>query len=162
VIAPISKQLEKDDIAFRKGNDMTTYSGNQAVQSGYYFNSANWSIQPVAEDGARLPATEGTFYAVPTVVALLATPILGLAFLVFLPFIGFLLTFKAAVAPVAQLIHGSAGSMAATMSPGWQPGEAHLTGKRAEHPSVEEKGPTAAVGEELEALEQEIARKRKS
>jgi hypothetical protein len=139
---------------------MTTHTGNEAVKSGYYFDSASWSIQPIAEDGARLPATEGTWYAVPTLVALLATPVLGLAFLVFLPFIGFLLTFKAAVSPFARLVHGSAGSMAATMSPGWQPGEAHLTGKRDEHPSVEEKGPPAA-DEDLEALQREIERKRK-
>ena len=141
---------------------MTTHTGNEAVKSGYYFNSATWSIEPVAEDGARLPASKGTYHSVPTVVALLATPVLGLAFLVFLPFIGFYLTFKAALSPIVQIVHGSAGSMAATMSPGWQPGEAHLTGKRDEHPSVEEKGPPAAVSEELEDLQREIERKRKS
>ncbi len=143
---------------------MTSYNGNQAVQSGYYFNSASWSIEPVAQDGARLPAGPGTWYAVPTAVALLATPVLGLAFLVFLPFIGFLLTFKAAVSPIADLVHGTAGSMAATMSPGWQPGEAHLTGKRDEHAGVEEKGPThtAHEDEELGALQAEIEKQRKS
>jgi len=141
---------------------MTTHTGNEAVKSGYYFNSATWSIEPIAEDGARLPASEGTFYSVPTLVALLATPVMGLAFLVFLPFIGIYLSFKAALSPVFQLVHGSAGSMAATMSPGWQPGEAHLTGKRHEHPSVEEKGPPAAGDEELEDLQREIERKRKS
>ena len=141
---------------------MTTHTGNEAVKSGYYFNSATWSIEPVAEDGARLPASEGTYHSVPTLVALLATPVLGLAFLIFLPFIGFYLTFKAAVAPVFQLVHGSADSMAATMSPGWQPGEAHLTGKRHEHPSVEEKGPPAAGDEALEDLQREIERKRTS
>jgi len=141
---------------------MTSYSGNQAVQSGYYFNGSTWSIEPVSQDGARLPAGQGTWYAVPTAVALLATPVLGLAFLVFLPLIGFLLTFKAAVSPFGQLVHGTAGSMAATMSPGWQPGEAHLTGKRDEHPSVEEKGPPQAADEALEALQREIERKRKS
>jgi len=144
---------------------MTTSTGNQAVQSGYYFNSTSWSIAPVEKDGDRLPADRGTWHRVPTMVALLATPVLGLAFLVFLPFIGFLLTFKAAVSPIVELVHGSAGSMAATMSPGWQPGEAHLTGKRGEHAGVEEKGPTGAAQAEegeLEALQREIEQKRKS
>jgi hypothetical protein len=152
-----------DDIAIRKGNDMTTHGGNDTVKSGYYFNSATWTITPVAQDGDRLPAGAGTCHPVPTVVALLATPVLGLAFLVFLPFIGFLLTFKAALSPIAGLVHGTAGSVAATMSPGWQPGEAHLTGKRGEHPSVEEKGPPAAArdeGGELEDLQREIERRR--
>ena len=55
----------------------------------------------------------------------------------------------------------SATDLAATMSPGWQPGEAHFTGKRSENAGVEEKGPTAK-GDALDALAEEIERKRKA
>jgi hypothetical protein len=152
-----------DDSSLRKGDDMTTHGGDETAKSGYYFNSATWTITAVARDGDRLPAGPGTHHAVPVAVALLATPVLGLAFLLFLPFIGLLLTLEAAVSPIAGLVHGTAGTMAATMSPGWQPGEAHLTGKRGEHASAEEKGPPAAArdeGGELEDLQREIERRR--
>jgi hypothetical protein len=139
---------------------MTTFSGNQAVQSGYYLNTTSFAIEPIASDGARLPAGPGAWRRIPTVAALLATPFLGLAFLVFLPFIGFALTLRAAVDPIASLTHGSAGHLAATMSPGWLPGEAHLTGKRAAHDGTAEQGPAAARDEAMEALQREIDEKR--
>jgi hypothetical protein len=60
-----------------------------------------------------------------------------------------------------RVFHASATDLAATMSPGWQPGEAHFTGKRPENAGVEEKGPTAR-GDALDALAEEIERKRKN
>jgi hypothetical protein len=89
---------------------------------------------------------------------------MGAAFLIFLPLIGFYLALATLVRPVTKLFHRSATELAATMSPGWAPGEAHLTGKRAEGESVEEKGPPAAEGAagetEVAKLEREIAERR--
>jgi hypothetical protein len=128
---------------------MTTTSGDQAVKSGYYVNTSTFAIEPVAVDGARLPAGPGAWLRVPALVAVLATPFLGLAFLIFLPFIGIALTLRAAAQPALALVHGAAGQLAATVSPGWQPGEAHLTGRRA--------GPAADERDDvLEALQREI------
>ena len=88
------------------------------------------------------------------------TPVLGLTFLMFLPFIGFYLTIEAALRPVLRVFKQEATELAATMSPGWQPGEAHLTGKRHEESKiVEGQGPPAA---ELEKLAQEIEAKRQA
>lgn len=119
----------------------TTHAGNQAVQSGYYFNASRWAIEPVAEDGGRLPAGPGRWHRVPTAAALLAAPLLGLAFLVFLPFIGFALTAEAALAPVGRFFHEAAVGLTATMSPGYAVGAAHLTGKPGAAGAVEERGP---------------------
>jgi hypothetical protein len=55
-------------------------------------------------------------------------------------------------------IHGSATELAATVNPGWVPGEAHFTGNAARS-GVEEKGPISN-GDALEALAAEIARRR--
>jgi hypothetical protein len=137
-----------------------TFEGGAAVRSGYYYNAARWAVEPIAKDGDRLPEGEGTWMRVPTVVALGAVPLVGLGFLMALPFIGFALTAKALATPAIRLFHRSAEDLAATVSPGWQPGEAHLTGKRAENAEVEEKGPPSAAGERLEALEKEIEAKR--
>jgi hypothetical protein len=61
----------------------------------------------------------------------------------------------------AGLFHASAQELAATVTPGWQPGEAHLTGKRAgkEKEGAEEGLPPAAESS-LEKLEHEIEEKR--
>jgi hypothetical protein len=135
---------------------MTTYQTNQSVPAGYYFDSNRWSIEPVAANGGLLPA--GTWHRIPTALALVATPVLGLAFLVFLPFIGIALTVRAVLASSVDVVHGTAGDLAATMGPGWQTGEAHLTG------SADHQAPAAdakpAADEKLTALEGEIERKR--
>jgi hypothetical protein len=137
-----------------------TYESGAAVKSGYYVDPRGWSVHPVEHDGERLPEGRGAWRRVPTLVAIGLTPILGLAFLMFLPVIGFVLAARAAANPIVRMFRASATDLAATMSPGWAPGEAHLTGKRGEE-SVEEKGPPAPA-ERLDALEREIEDKRKS
>jgi hypothetical protein len=139
----------------------TTYESGSAVLSGYYFNPAAWHVEPVANDGGRLPAGEGRWMRVPTAAALLLVPVLGATFLVFLPLVGFLVTLQAVAARVVRVFEAPATELAATLSTGWQPGEAHFTGKRPENAGVEEKGPTAG-GDALDALAAEIERKRRN
>jgi hypothetical protein len=138
----------------------TTYESGSAVLSGYYFNPAGWHVEPIANDGDRLPASaRGSWLRVPTAAALLLVPVLGAAFLVFLPLIGFLVTLQALAAPVVRTFRRSATELAGTLTPGWQPGEAHFTGKASEHAGVEEKGPSSPR-DALEALAAEIQRRR--
>lgn len=137
----------------------TTFESGTAVLNGYYLNASSWSVTPVAHDGERLPAGPGRWMRIPAVAALALVPILGAAFLVFLPLIGFLVTLHALASAVVNAIHGSATELAATVNPGWVPGEAHFTGKTPEHAGVEEKGPIPG-GDALEALAAEIARRR--
>ncbi len=136
-----------------------TYQSGSAVRSGYYFNATRWHVEPIASDGGELPDVPGSWIKVPTPVALLLVPILGATFLMFLPLIGFVMLFRAIGAKALGAFRTSAEGLAATMSPGWQPGEAHFTGKRLEHAGVEEKGPTHR-GDALDALAEEIQRKR--
>jgi hypothetical protein len=78
---------------------------------------------------------------------------------VFLPFIGLYLTAQAAVRPLVGSFQRSAQDLAATVTPGWQPGEAHFTGKRPEEKAAEE---TPAGNAKLEDLANEIDAKRRS
>ncbi len=139
---------------------MTMIEAGTRVRKGYYFSAKSWSLQPVQSDGEPLPGASGERYLhVPLLAAFALAPLMGAAFLVFLPFIGFYLAIHAALRPVAHLFKKSAAEIAATVQPGWQPGEAHLTGKRAEGEGEgEEKGPSADG--ELAALEKEIAERR--
>lgn len=138
-----------------------TYGGGTAVKSGYYLNLTRWHLEPVDRDGGRLPEGKGEWMRVNTLAALALVPVLGALFLVFLPFIGFALALQAAAMPVVRLFKASAGDLAATMTPGWQPGEAHFTGKRTEEASVDAQGPPA-MPTRLELLEREIEAKRRS
>jgi hypothetical protein len=137
-----------------------TFNGGAAVQSGYYLNVSRWSVEPVARDGERLPTGKGEWMKVPTVAALLLTPIMGATFLMFMPLVGFILAIQALMQPLMTMFRSSAKDLAATMTPGWQPGEAHFTGKSPENAGVEEKGPIAN-DTRLDALEEEIERKRR-
>jgi hypothetical protein len=103
------------------------------MATNYYFHKATWDISTNPNNGVKLNT--------PLVFAL--TPILGALFLMFLPFVGFVLLGQAIAGAIAERFSGLfLGSMV--------PGEAHLTGKPAE--SV--KSPTQ--DEKLENLEKEI------
>ena len=94
-----------------------------------------------------------------TAAALMLMPVLGGLMVVFLPFIGLYLTAQAALRPLVGMFQRSAQDLAATVTPGWQPGEAHFTGKRSEEKAAEEAPSKEA---KLEELAKEIDAKRRS
>jgi hypothetical protein len=131
---------------------MTTYESGAAVKSGYYLNAKRWHLEPISVDGGRLPTGEGTWLKVNTAVALALVPILGATFLMSLPVIGFAVFGRAMAAKALATFTRSAEDLAATVSPGWAAGEAHLGGKPGDE---EAKTPKAST--ELDALEKEIS-----
>ena len=134
---------------------MTTIAAGTQVKKGYYFSMKSWTLQPVAADGAALPGAAGEPYLrVPLLLAFAVAPVMGAAFLMFLPFVGFYLAGSAAVRPVANVFRRSASELAAIVQPGWAPGEAHLAGRRAETAGDE------ARDARLDRLEQEITARR--
>jgi hypothetical protein len=138
---------------------MTTTNGGSAVQGGYYLSKSNWEIFPVEHDGQRLPGKAVEHYVkLPTAAVFLLMPVLGGLMVVFLPFIGLYMTAQAALRPLVGMFRRSAQDLAATVTPGWQPGEAHFTGKRSE-----EKAAAEAPSKEarLEELAKEIDARRK-
>ena len=135
---------------------MAKHVGGMQVEGGYYWNPRKWEVEVVASEGGRLKgAADAKYLKIPFPALFVVVPLLGALFLMFLPFIGFALLAHAIVKRVTGGVKEGATDLAATMSPGWRPGEAHLTGK----PGEEEAGaakPSAAV----EKLEKEIAEKR--
>jgi hypothetical protein len=87
-------------------------------------------------------------------------PALGGLMVVFLPFIGLYLTAKAALRPLTGIFSRSAQDLAATVTPGWAPGAAHLTGKATDEAGTVEgsRSPEAR----LDALAKEIEERRKA
>lgn len=92
----------------------------QRVERGTYWDVMSGEKIVLVRDGV-LPGT-GVYLKAPTAVVLLAAPVLGLAFALFLPFIGIAMT----VAAVAQTTGRTAAHAA---SFGWRPVEAYLAGR---------------------------------
>ena len=139
---------------------MKTINGGSAVRGGDCLSKSNWEIFPIAHDGGKLPGAASEHYVqVPTAAALALMPVLGGLMVVFLPFIGLYLTAKAVARPVAGMFKRSAEDLAATVTPGWAPGAAHLTGKATEEKKSED---VEAAAEKLAELAKEIEGKRKS
>ena len=139
---------------------MKTMNGGSAVQGGYYLSKSNWEIFPIARDGQKLPGAASEHYVkVPTAAALGLMPVLGGLMVVFLPFIGLYLAAKTAVGGVTGVFHRSAQDLAATVTPGWAPGAAHMTGKATDKKAAE--GETVEDAK-LAELAKEVEEKRKA
>ncbi len=135
---------------------MTTYNGNSKVKSGYYFSTSTLGIEVVGEDGGTLPGPATRRYVgVPFPVLFVIVPVVGLAFLMFLPFIGFALLGSAVVQRVTGHVSRGADALAATVAPPHATGAAYLGGHEGEEKNEE-------VSPEIEKLEREVADRRKS
>jgi len=106
---------------------MRHYQGHQIVEPGLYFNLAQFSFKSVETKGP-LPGSKNDVYRRTPVVALLvAGPILGLAFVVFLPFIGFAMLGRLLVGKLAEWSSDAAVSFARVVRPAFRPALAFLS-----------------------------------
>lgn len=82
---------------------MKENKGGSKVPAGFYFNKKSWEIVTVSgKKGGVLPGDVKTGYLrIPAVAMLAAAPVLGAAFVIFLPVIGFALFAGAAFKKVA-------------------------------------------------------------
>ena len=139
---------------------MARFNGGSSVPGGYYWNPRHWSVTTVKDDGGMLPGTSADRYLrVHGLVALLLAPILGGLFVVFLPFIGFAMFFQWAFQKVTGTAREGVRDLAATVTPGWRPGEAHMTG-RALDPKAEQLPAGGAGQKALEDVAAEVERRR--
>jgi hypothetical protein len=68
---------------------MTTFTGTQQVERGLYLNLKRFSMT-VLERRGTLPGTEeDTYRRVPVLLMLAVAPVVGLVYVIFLPFVGF-------------------------------------------------------------------------
>jgi len=137
---------------------MTTHNGGTAVKSGYYWNQRNWEFTMVPDDGGVLPGSADHRYRkVPLLLLLLAAPIIGGVFVMFLPLIGFAMAVGFAAKKVYGGIRGLGTDVAASMAHDMVPGEAYFAGKGGEPADQkDEPKPDAA----LDQLQKEIDDKR--
>lgn len=69
---------------------MKRHHGGTEVKAGYYWSLGKWSIVPVTTKERTLPGgPEHRYVKVPAALLLLLAPMMGAAYVMFLPFIGF-------------------------------------------------------------------------
>ena len=99
---------------------MTRHHGGETVKAGAYFNVKALSFK-VLEDEETLPgAASDEYIALPMVAMLVVGPALGLAYAIFLPFVGLAMA-------AAALLEKPAVAMARVTRPAWQPALSFLT-----------------------------------
>ena len=134
---------------------MTTYTGRQTVKAGIYLNTTTYSIETLNQAG-ELPGTDlDTYRHIPMLAMLAAAPLLGLAFVMFLPFIGFAMVLHLVGTKVYHLVADAMTEGVRVLRPSWAPAFAFLTRSKpaktdatAENPAAE--NPTDAWQENVE------------
>ena len=85
---------------------LKTFKGGDKVKGGFYFNRADWTMRVAPREGEVLPGNENAlYYAFPTLMLLVAAPLLSFAFVIFLPFIGLAMMLKVAIDKAAVMVH---------------------------------------------------------
>ncbi len=112
---------------------MAKRPGGTAAKSGFYWHLGKWEMTMVPKQGGLLPGGAGDRYLkVPVLALLVIAPLMGAAYAMFLPFIGFAMLFGFVGKKAWSATRLGASGVAATMGPSWRPGEAYLAGKKKE------------------------------
>lgn len=127
---------------------MFRYKGGNEVGRGFYWNPKAWAIEMVNAERGVLPGTPDIAYArVPVVALLLLAPFMGLAYAIFLPFIGFALLGDYLVRKAAAAVREAVAATTDLLSGAWRPGEAYLARRRRARKPAEPEAKRSATRE---------------
>lgn len=106
---------------------MFRFKGGQKVGKGTYWNVADGSRVDIADAGMLPGDGKVSYTRFPPGVVLLAGPVIGLLYVIAMPFIavGTIVTLAG-----RKLLAGLFNMLGNLVSFGWRPSEAHLTGKK--------------------------------
>ncbi len=106
---------------------MLSYKGGHKVGSGTYWDLSNGRRIDVTGEAVLSGDATATYYRVPSAVMLIIGPIMGLLYVLLLPFIGIATISLILIRKVAGALLGLVGR---SLSFGWRPKEAYLSGKK--------------------------------
>jgi hypothetical protein len=106
---------------------MLRFKGGHKVGKGTYWNIADGNRIDITDEGMLPGDSSATFTRFPPGIVLLAGPVIGLLYVIAMPFIavGMIVTFAG-----RKLFSGLFNLLGHLVSFGWRPSEAHLTGKK--------------------------------
>ena len=110
---------------------MRHYKGTEKVEPGLYFNPRQWSFKSIDDEGPLPGSKDETYRRVPMLALLVAGPFLGLAYVIFLPFMGFAMVAWLLGVKATHLAAGAARGATRVLRPGWEPSMAFLSRSKA-------------------------------
>lgn len=136
---------------------MTTYTGRQTVKAGIYLNTKTYHIETLNQTG-ELPGVDlDTYRRIPMLVMLAAAPLIGLAFVMFLPLIGFAMMLHLVGTKVLRAVTGAATKGVRVTRPSWVPAMAFL--HRAKHATPEKTAENPAAENPTDAWTEDVEKK---
>jgi hypothetical protein len=115
---------------------MTTYTGTQNVEAGLYYSARPFKLTTMDQNGPLPGADDRIYHRVPMILMLALAPLLGLAFVIFLPFIGFAMVARITGEKALELGGQLANQGARVLQPAWAPARAFLTRAKAAKPDT--------------------------
>jgi len=106
---------------------MLSYNAGHKVGKGTYWNLANGQRIDVEQEAILSGGASSTYLRLPTAMMLIAGPIIGLFYVICLPFIGIATILSLAA---RTIINGLLSLIGKSLSFGWRPREAYLSGKK--------------------------------
>lgn len=117
---------------------MFQHKGGTLVGRGTYWNLYNGEREVLKGEGT-LPGDEQTKYLrAPAIVVVLMGPVIGLFYVVLLPFIGLAMIFMLVTSQLSSMLYEVFGRTAAF---GWRPVEAYLMSRRNKKKAKRDKQP---------------------
>ncbi len=112
------------------------YKAGTKVGKGTYWDLVNGQRIDVGQEAILSGAESSTYFRIPTGVMLIAGPVIGLFYVISLPFIGI-----ATVATLAagKMVDGLLSLVGTSLSFEWRPKEAYLAGKNKKKSKKESK-----------------------
>jgi len=106
---------------------MLKYNGGNRVGKGTYWNLTNGERIDIRDEGTLPGDAKKAYYRMPAAAIIVAGPVLGLMYALFLPFIGIAMAVKL----VGQKIGGGVmETVQGSASFGWRPSESYLSGRK--------------------------------
>ena len=106
---------------------MFRHTGGELTKHGFYWNPRTWQVTLIERQGGVLPGPATERYArVPVLGMLVLAPIMGAAYVMFLPVIGFAMVLDFLGRRAFRAAKSGTVAMASVVSPRWRPGEAYL------------------------------------
>ncbi len=106
---------------------MKHYRAHETVDEGFYWNPRRLAFKSLEERG-RLPGeTDDTYVRIPALAVLPMGLVVSLAYVIFLPLIGFLMLGRIVVEKLYRLAADGARSAGRVLQPAWLPARAYLS-----------------------------------
>jgi len=106
---------------------MLSYKTGNRVGKGTYWDLSNGQRIDVEQEAILSGEASATYFRIPASMMLLAGPVIGLFYVLTLPFIGIA---TLATLATGKVVNGVLSLLGKSLSFGWRPREAYLSGKK--------------------------------